>query len=136
MSSVYLTGESLTKQKQMSVNYDKKMYFSVGALEYLSANLLKIAVKKLNLSINFVKNELLHNRLLRILRARIYGIFHISFYATYMYFLINHTSIGKMYFLLFLSLSSKNKNCLLPNPFLTIYHYFLFPLSEGFEKHI
>ena len=53
----------------MLVNYVKKVYFPVGVLEYISTNLLKIAVKKLNLSINFVKNELLHNRLLRILRA-------------------------------------------------------------------
>ena len=53
----------------MSVNYVKKVYFPVGVLEYISTNLLKIAVKKLNLSINFVKNELLHNGPLRILRA-------------------------------------------------------------------
>ena len=53
----------------MSVNYVKKVYFPVGVLEHISRNLLKIAVKKFNLSINFVKNELLHNRLLRILRA-------------------------------------------------------------------
>ena len=49
------------------------MYFPVGVLEYISANLLKIAVKKLNLSINFLKNELLHNQLLKILRVSIYG---------------------------------------------------------------
>ena len=53
----------------MSVNYVNKVYFPVGLLGYVSINLLKIAVKKFNLSINFVKNELLHNRLLRILRA-------------------------------------------------------------------
>ena len=53
----------------MSVNYVKKVYFSVGILGYISTNLLKIAVKKFNLSINFAKNELLHNWLLRILRA-------------------------------------------------------------------
>ena len=53
----------------MSVNYVKKVYFPVGVLEYILTNLLKIAVKKLNLSINFVKNELLRNRPLRILRA-------------------------------------------------------------------
>ena len=39
----------------MSVNYIKKVYVSVGVLEYYSANPLKIAVKKLNPSINFVK---------------------------------------------------------------------------------
>ena len=64
------------------------MYFSVGALEYLSANLLKIAVKKLNLSINFVKNKLLHNRLLRILRVSVYGILYVSFYETYTFSLL------------------------------------------------
>ena len=53
----------------MSVNYVKKVYLPLGVLEYILTNLLKIAVKKLNLSINVVKNELLHNRLLRILRA-------------------------------------------------------------------
>ena len=53
----------------MSVYYVKKVYFPVGVLEYISTNLLTIAVKKLNLSVNFVKNELLHNGLLRILRA-------------------------------------------------------------------
>ena len=53
----------------MSLNYVKKVYFSVGVLEYISRNLLEIAVKKFNLSVNFVKNKLLHNRLLRILRA-------------------------------------------------------------------
>ena len=116
----------------MSVNSVKKVYFPVGILEYISTNLLKMAVKKLNLSISFVKNGLLHNRLLRILRASINGILRVSFYGTYRYFLVTRTSISKMYFLL----SSKNKNCLLLIPFLTIYHYFLLPLSEGFEKHI
>ena len=53
----------------MSVNYVKKVYFPVGVLEYILTNLLKIAMKKLNLLINFVKNELFHNGLLRILRA-------------------------------------------------------------------
>ena len=53
----------------MSVNYFKKVYFPVDVMEYISTNLLKITVKKLNLSINFVKNELFHNGLLRILRA-------------------------------------------------------------------
>ena len=53
----------------MSVNYVKKVYFPVGVLGYISRNLLMIAVKKFNLSINFVKNELLHNWLLGILRA-------------------------------------------------------------------
>ena len=51
-------------------------------------NLLKIAVKKLNLSINFVKNELLHDRLLKILRTSIYGIIHVSFYGTYTFSLL------------------------------------------------
>ena len=88
MSSVYLTGDSLTKQRCMSVNYVKKVYFPVDVLEYISANLLKIAVKKLNISINFVKNELLHNRLLGILRASIYGILHVSFYGTYNFSLL------------------------------------------------
>ena len=53
----------------MSVNYVKKVYFPVGVLEYISRNLLTIAVKKLDLSVNFVKNELLLNGPLRILRA-------------------------------------------------------------------
>ena len=66
----------------------KKIYFPVGILEYILANLLKIAVRKLNLSINFVKNELLHNQLLRILRASIYGILHMSFYGTYTFSLL------------------------------------------------
>ena len=88
MSSVYLTGNSLTGQSSMSVNDVKNVYFQVAVLKYISANLLKIAVKKLNLSINFVKNELLHNRLLRILRASIYGILHVLFYGTYTFSLL------------------------------------------------
>ena len=73
----------------MSVNYVKKVYFPVGVLEYISTNLLKIAVKKFNLSINFVKNELFHNRLLRILRlSSIYGILRVSFYGTYTFSLL------------------------------------------------
>ena len=38
----------------------KKVYFSVGVWEYISTNFSKIAVKKLNLSINFVKNDFIH----------------------------------------------------------------------------
>ena len=53
----------------MSVNYVKKVDFEVGISEYISTNLSKMAVKKFNLLLNFVKNELLHNWLLRILRA-------------------------------------------------------------------
>ena len=41
----------------MSVNYVKKVYFPVGVLEYISTNLLKIAVKKFNLSINFTTSQ-------------------------------------------------------------------------------
>ena len=33
MSSVYLTGDSLTKERQMSVNYVKKVLFPVGIFE-------------------------------------------------------------------------------------------------------
>ena len=88
MSSVYLTGNTLTGQSSMSVNHVKNVYFQVGVLKYISANLLKIAVKRLNLSINFVKNELLHNRLLRILRASIYWILHMLFYVTYTFSLL------------------------------------------------
>ena len=46
MSSVYLTGGSLKKQRYMSVNYVKKVYFPVDVLEYIWASLLKIAVEK------------------------------------------------------------------------------------------
>ena len=63
------------------------MYFPVDIF-YISANLLKIAVKKLNLSINFIKNELLQSRLLRILRASIYEILHVSFYGFYPFSLL------------------------------------------------
>ena len=38
----------------MSVNYVKKVYFPVGVLEHISRNLLKIAVKKFNLSIKLI----------------------------------------------------------------------------------
>ena len=134
MSSVYLTGNTLTGQSSMSVNHVKNVYFQVGVLKYISANLLKIAVKRLNLSINFVKNELLHNRLLRILRASIYWILHMLFYVTYTFSLLALALIKCTFCFFYPSL--KKRNCLLPIPFLTIYHYSLFPLSEGFEKHI
>ena len=106
----------------MSVNYVKKVYVPVGALEYISRNLLKIAMKKVHLSINFVKNELLHNRLFRILRAIQYLWNPPGVILWNLYFLVTCTSIGKMYFLLFLSLSSKNKNCLFP------FHFYLLVL--------
>ena len=112
----------------MSVNYVKKVYFPVGVLEYISTNLLKIAVKKFNLSINFVKNELLHNRLLRILRAIQYLWNPPGGILQNLYFLVTCTSIGKMYFLLFLSLSSKNKNCLFS------FHIYLFIISSYFLR--
>ena len=108
----------------MSLNYVKKVYFSVGVLEYISRNLLEIAVKKFNLSVNFVKNKLLHNRLLRILRATQYLWNPPGVILWNLYFLVTCTSIGKMYFLLFLSLSSKNKNCLFP------FHFYLFIISS------
>ena len=107
----------------MSLNYVKKVYFPVGVLEYISRNLLKIAVKKFNLSINFVKNKLLHNRLL-ILRAIQYLWNPPGVILWNLYFLVTCTSIGKMYSLLFLSLSSKNKNCLFP------FHFYLFIISS------
>ena len=123
----------------MSVNYVKKVYFPVGVLEYISTNLLTIAVKKLNLSINFVKNELLHNGPLRILRAS---------YLVFMESSICHFMELILFSLLVLALvkcasyfpyplaQKKKKELLIPVPFLTIYHYLLFPLNEGFEKHI
>ena len=44
------------------------MYCSVGVLEYILANPLKVAFKKLDLLTNFVKNELLHRWFLPIIR--------------------------------------------------------------------
>ena len=35
MSSVYLTGNTLTGQSSMSVNHVKNVYFQVGVLKYI-----------------------------------------------------------------------------------------------------
>lgn len=46
----------------------KKLYCSVGVLEYISTNLLKVTLQELDLSTNAVKNDLFHKQIFRSLR--------------------------------------------------------------------
>ena len=66
----------------MSVNYVKKSVFLSMRFGIYFGEFSKDSFEKVKFVNKLIKNELPHNRLLRILRASIYGILHVSFYGT------------------------------------------------------